>query len=42
MTKAVNDVLSIAQKEDSDLRTGALMLGVGKVANGIKNLGLWP
>jgi len=42
MTKAFNDVLAIAQKEESDLRTGALMLGVGRVANGIKTLGLWP
>jgi glutamate dehydrogenase (NAD(P)+) len=42
MTKAFNDVLAIARKEDSDLRTGALMLGVGRVANGIKTLGLWP
>lgn len=42
MTKAFNDVLAISEKEKSDLRTGALMLGVGRVANGIKTLGLWP
>ena len=42
MTKAFNDVVSIAQKEESDMRTGALMLGVGRVANAIKTLGLWP
>jgi glutamate dehydrogenase (NAD(P)+) len=42
MTKAFNDVLAIVEKEESDMRTGALMLGVGKVANAIKTLGLWP
>ena len=42
MTKAFNDVEAIVVKEESDMRTGALMLGVGKVANAIKVLGLWP
>ena len=42
MTKAFNDVVAIAEKEESDMRTGALMLGVGRVANAIKVLGLWP
>jgi glutamate dehydrogenase/leucine dehydrogenase len=42
MTKAFNDVAAIAEKEESDMRTGALMLGVGRVANAIKTLGLWP
>ena len=42
MTKAFNDVEAIAAKEESDMRTGALMLGVGRVANAIKTLGLWP
>jgi glutamate dehydrogenase/leucine dehydrogenase len=42
MTKAFNNVLALANKEESDMRTGALMLGVGRVANGIKTLGLWP
>ncbi len=42
MTKAFNDVVAIAEKEESDMRTGALMLGVGRVANAIKTLGLWP
>jgi glutamate dehydrogenase (NAD(P)+) len=42
MTKAFNDVLAIARKEESDLRTGALMLGVDRVGSGIKTLGLWP
>lgn len=42
MTTAFNDVEAIAEKEESDMRTGALMLGVGRVANAIKVLGLWP
>jgi glutamate dehydrogenase/leucine dehydrogenase len=42
MTKAFNDVVAISEKEESDMRTGALMLGVGRVANAIKVLGLWP
>ncbi len=42
MTKAFNDVVAIAEREESDMRTGALMLGVGRVANAIKTLGLWP
>ncbi len=42
MTKAFNDVETVVAREESDMRTGALMLGVGKVANAIKTLGLWP
>jgi len=42
MTKAFSDVVAIVEKEESDMRTGALMLGVGRVANAIKTLGLWP
>ena len=42
MTKAFNDVESIVIKQESDMRTGALMVGVGRVANAIKTLGLWP
>jgi len=42
MTTAFNDVVALAEKEESDMHTGALMLGVGRVANAIKVLGLWP
>jgi len=42
MTKAFNDVEALVEREESDMRTGALMLGVGRVANAIKTLGLWP
>jgi len=42
MTRAFADVYALCQKEQSDMRTAALMLGVGRVANAIKTLGLWP
>jgi glutamate dehydrogenase (NAD(P)+) len=42
MTKAFDDVYSLSKKEESDMRTAALMLGVGRVANAIKVLGIWP
>jgi glutamate dehydrogenase/leucine dehydrogenase len=41
-TKAFNDVNRLAKKEESDMRTAALMLGVGRVAHAIRTLGLWP
>ncbi len=42
IAKAFKDVEAIVEKEQSDMRTGALMLGVGRVANAIRVLGLWP
>jgi glutamate dehydrogenase (NAD(P)+) len=42
MIKAFYDVHKTAEKEESDMRTAALMLGVGRVAEAIKTLGLWP
>ncbi len=42
ITRAFNDVYKLSNKEESDMRTAALMLGVGRVANAIKTLGLWP
>jgi len=42
MVKAFNDVYTLAQKEKCEMRTAALMLGVGRVAEAIKTLGLWP
>jgi glutamate dehydrogenase/leucine dehydrogenase len=42
MVKAFNDVHKSAKKEESDMRTAALVLGVGRVAEAIKTLGLWP
>jgi len=42
MARAFNDVYETAKKEKSDMRTAALMLGVGRVGEAIKTLGLWP
>jgi len=42
MVKAFNDVHKLAKHEESDMRTAALMLGVGRVSDAIKTLGLWP
>jgi glutamate dehydrogenase/leucine dehydrogenase len=42
MVKAFNDVLNISVKQEIDMRTAALILGVGRVAEAIKALGLWP
>jgi glutamate dehydrogenase/leucine dehydrogenase len=42
MIKAFNDVYSLSQKEEDDMRTAALLLGVGRVSEAIKTLGLWP
>lgn len=42
MNKAFDDVFDLSKKEESDMRTAALMLGVGRVASAIKTRGLWP
>ena len=42
MCKAFNDVHKLSKKEKCDMRMAALMLGVGRVAEAIKTLGLWP
>jgi glutamate dehydrogenase (NAD(P)+) len=42
MTQAFDDVYKLSQEEKSDMRTAALMLGVGRVANSIRTRGLWP
>lgn len=42
IVKAFNDVYELSKKEKVDMRTAALMLGVGRVAEAIKTLGLWP
>jgi glutamate dehydrogenase (NAD(P)+) len=42
ITKAFYDVQKLSKKEESDMRTAALMLGVGRVAHAIRTLGLWP
>jgi glutamate dehydrogenase (NAD(P)+) len=42
MVKAFGDVQKLSRKEESNMRTAALMLGVGRVAHAVKTLGLWP
>jgi glutamate dehydrogenase (NAD(P)+) len=42
MVRAFSDVWEIAEREETDMRTAALMLGVGRVADATKTLGLWP
>jgi glutamate dehydrogenase/leucine dehydrogenase len=42
MVKAFSDVYDISKKEKTDMRNSALILGVGRVADAIKTLGLWP
>jgi len=42
MVKAFDDVYQISKKSEVDMRTAALMLGVGRVAEAVKTLGLWP
>lgn len=39
---AFNAVHKVAREGESDMRTAALMLGVGRVSEAIKTLGLWP
>jgi glutamate dehydrogenase/leucine dehydrogenase len=42
MVKAFNDVYASSRKEKCNMRGAALMLGVSRVADAIKTLGLWP
>jgi glutamate dehydrogenase/leucine dehydrogenase len=42
MVEAFDGVYSLSEKEEIEMRTAALMLGVGRVANAITTLGLWP
>jgi glutamate dehydrogenase (NAD(P)+) len=42
ITKSFYHVQKLSRQEESDMRTAALMLGVGRVAHAITTLGLWP
>ena len=42
MVKAFDDVNRISKKEETNMRLAALILGVGRVADAIRTLGLWP
>jgi len=40
--KAYKDVFNAMKEYETDMRTAAFALGVGRVAEAIKSLGLWP
>ncbi len=42
MVTAFNDVYKTMNKEETSMRTAALLLGVGRVADALKTLGIWP
>jgi glutamate dehydrogenase (NAD(P)+) len=42
MVKAFDEVYNVAKKREVGMRTAALILGVGRVAQAVKTLGLWP
>ncbi len=42
MVKAFDEVYKISKQRETDMRTAALILGVGRVAEAIEKLGLWP
>jgi len=42
LVKAFDDVYKTMREEEINMRTAALLLGVGRVADAIKTLGLWP
>ncbi len=42
LIKGFREVYGLAQKEGVDMRTAALMLGVGRVAEGMRRRGLFP
>lgn len=42
MVRAFHDVYSLSKKHNTHMRTAALVLGVGRVAEAIKSLGIWP
>ena len=42
ITSAFKDVHSASLKHDADMRTGAMIVGVGRVADAVKTLGVFP
>jgi glutamate dehydrogenase/leucine dehydrogenase len=42
LVKAFDDVYKTKSEEETNMRTAALILGVGRVSEAIKTLGLWP
>ena len=42
MVKSFNDVLAMAKKHDVDMRTGAYILAIDRVAEATRSRGIWP
>jgi glutamate dehydrogenase/leucine dehydrogenase len=42
ITSAFNGVHQEAKKHGVSMRTGALIVGIGRVAEAVRTLGLWP
>jgi glutamate dehydrogenase (NAD(P)+) len=42
LTAAFNEVVDIAEKKKVDMRTAALILGIGRVAQALKLRGIYP
>ena len=42
MIRAFSDVYNLMEKKETSMRTAALLLGVGRNAESIRMLGLWP
>ena len=42
MVRGFDDVATVAQREGCDLRTAALLLAVGRVAEAIRLRGIYP
>jgi glutamate dehydrogenase (NAD(P)+) len=42
MVRAFEDVHSTAKKHNVDMRTGAYILAIGRVATATKSRGIWP
>jgi glutamate dehydrogenase/leucine dehydrogenase len=42
LVRSFEDVFAMMNKEETNMRTAALVLGVGRVAEAIERLGIWP
>jgi glutamate dehydrogenase/leucine dehydrogenase len=42
LTRSFSEVLSVSEKEKVDMRTAALMLGIGRVAEAVRLRGIYP
>ena len=42
LVRSFSEVLTISQKEKTDMRTAALILGIGRVAEAVRLRGIFP